>query len=303
MKTSILNQDAECVVLKMYKEEDMLPLDQPDASHAFNAMIVASGVEQELTNYQKMKESHCFLTLFKERKIMRVSISGTQCMGKSTVVEDFLKKWEMYGTSEKTYRNVIQERGLSINRETTPEVQSIIMDHLCDQILGKTKDDYVIHDRNPIDCLAYSIYMNCKGVEGFDDDFIINQIQIAREAIKHYDIIFFIALNQYNMVPLVDDSLRDSDKKYREEVDIIFKEIYGTYLNQNGPYFDFSDCPAIIEIFGTPEERIKMIEFYINENGDMFGDEDSLISDELIDLRGNPLEESTLSDDDIEIII
>jgi hypothetical protein len=43
--------------------------------------------------------------------------------------------------------------------------------------------------------------------------------------------------------------------------------------------FPASDCPAIIEIFGNQEERIKMTELYLTESGKPYGEDQSLISD------------------------
>jgi hypothetical protein len=39
------------------------------------------------------------------------------------------------------------------------------------------------------------------------------------------------------------------------------------------------DAPPIIEIFGSPEERIKLMELYLDKDGKAFGEEKSLISD------------------------
>lgn len=214
---------------------------------------------------------------------MRIAISATQCIGKTTLVKDFLKNWPMYETSKKTYRDLIREKNLPINKETTPETQSLLMDCICDEIMTKSRDDFFIMDRSPIDCLVYSLWANLKGIEGFDDEFIKTQILLAREATSFFDIIFYIPINKYNNVEIVSDNFRDIDPEYRMEIDNIFHEIYRTYSEKIGPYFNFEDCPAVIEIFGNEEERIEMIGFYVNENGNAYGEDESLISDITID--------------------
>ena len=212
---------------------------------------------------------------------MRIGISGTQNIGKSTVVTDFLKKWDTYETPTLSYRDVLKEKGLPCNKETTPETQTIIMNHLCDQLMYSTIADSIITDRTPYDVLVYSLYQNAKGVDGFTDEYITKQIELAREASTFYDIIFQIPIVKDHDVKMVEDGVRDTDPQYREEIDNIFGAIYKTYFDQNGPFFKFEDCPAVIEIFGTPEERIKMVEMYVSEDGSAYGDDDSLISDEI----------------------
>jgi hypothetical protein len=45
-----------------------------------------------------------------------------------------------------------------------------------------------------------------------------------------------------------------------------------------GKVFPSEDCPAVIEIFGSPEERIKMTQLYLQENGQPYGEEQSLLT-------------------------
>ena len=190
---------------------------------------------------------------------MRIGISGTQNIGKSTLIADFIQKWNMYETSEATYRDILEEKELDCNRDTTPETQTLIINHLCDQIMHKTRDDDVITDRTPYDALAYSLYQHAKGVEGFTEEFISNQIILAKEASSFYDIIFHIPIVKEHDIPIAEDGLRDTNPEYRVEMDNIFSAIFSTYFNQTGPFFKFGDCPAVIEIFGTKEERMEML--------------------------------------------
>ena len=64
----------------------------------------------------------------------------------------------------------------------------------------------------------------------------------------------------------------------REEINNIFTAMMSSYYKGDRKLFPITDCPAVIEIFGKPDERIKLAEFYINENGNMFGEDESLIT-------------------------
>jgi len=211
---------------------------------------------------------------------MRIGVSGTQNIGKSTVIKDFLERWDMYETPEKSYRDVLKEKGLSCNQETTPETQTIVLNHLCDSVMDFAhRLDNVITDRTPYDALAYSMWANAKGIEGFDDEFIMGQINLAREASSFYDIIFHIPIVEGHDVEIVEDDLRDTDPDFRVEMDNIFSAIFSTYFKQEGPFFKWGDCPAVIELFGSPEERMELMKLYVNKDGVAYGEEDSLVTD------------------------
>ena len=218
---------------------------------------------------------------------MRIGISGTQNIGKSTVVADFLDKWDMYETPDISYRDVLIEKGLDCNQKTTPETQTIIMNHLCDHLMGTDRLDNIIIDRTPYDALAYTMWANAKGMDGFTDEFVQTQIALARESASLFDIIFHIPIVKDHDIKMEADDLRDTDPIFREEVDNIFSAIFSTYFTQTGPFFKFGDCPAVIELFGSKEERIEMLKFYINEDGVCFGEEDSLVTDAMNEMAGD----------------
>lgn len=217
---------------------------------------------------------------------MRIGISGCHNSGKTTLIKDILAKWPMYTTPTSSYRDIIKEKGLPINQETTPETQQLLMDSICDQIMGTKKDDNIILDRTPYDCLVYSMWAYCKGTPGFDDEFMQKQILLAREASSFFDIIFHIPIVEGHDIPIVADGLRATDPEYRTEINNLFSEVFSTYFTQSGPYFKKDDCPAVIEIFGTPEERIEMVKLYLNDNGNPYGEDESLVADGIMTMDG-----------------
>jgi hypothetical protein len=93
-----------------------------------------------------------------------------------------------------------------------------------------------------------------------------------------YDILFFIPLTKVSNVEIVDNGSRNIDPVYREEIDNIFKVFQESYHRGDGRIFPKDDTPAIIEIFGNPQERIKLTEFYLKEDGKIYGEDESLLS-------------------------
>jgi hypothetical protein len=207
---------------------------------------------------------------------MKIAVIGTQNIGKSTYINDFLKKWPMYKTPQSSYRDLIKKQNLPHSKDGTEESQTLILNNLVDQIINSSKEDFVIFDRCVVDVLAYSTWLCINGK--VSEKFVDQQRIIVRETLRLYDILFFIPLTKVSKIEIVDDGTRNADPVYREEIDNIFKAFQEAYHRGDGRIFPKDDTPPVIEIFGSPEERIKLTEFYINSDGKQYGEEESLLN-------------------------
>lgn len=135
------------------------------------------------------------------------------------------------------------------------------------------KNDYVIFDRCPLDNLVYSLWCCDKKKGKIDEKFISKCIPIVRESMKSLDIIFFLPITKVSPVQIVEDGKRETDEIYIKEIDALFKSLNVQYKHGLGrtPFFPADDSPAIIEIFGNPIERIQMIKWYLDAEGDLIG--------------------------------
>ena len=212
---------------------------------------------------------------------MRISITGTACQGKSTLIKDMLSEWTNYKTPENTYRSLINKDKHS--RKTTEEVQWKILNHMVDEQQKYRSGDKVLFDRCPLDNIAYTIWANAKG--NISDEFVEKCIPIIKESMKFLDIIFYIPITQHNPVDISDDGTRDADKYYIEEIDHILKNLYGQWREDTDVFFQKDDKPAIIEIFGSPQERIEMIKLYIDNDGDAISEQGIINPSEISEIE------------------
>lgn len=214
---------------------------------------------------------------------MKIAIVGTQNIGKSTFVEDFITEWPAYH-SPTIYRDTINDNNLPINKESCEETQEAILNAFVEEA-AEAEGDYVIFDRCVLDNLAYTMWLNAK--ERVSDDFVKKTIDIVRETLTTFDIIYFLPITKHSPIPIVEGENRDEDPDFREEIDVIFKSLMHAYQQSSRVYYPFDHelgCPPIIEIFGTREERVQISKFYVNEDGDIFDEEDSMIDPD--DLEG-----------------
>ena len=234
---------------------------------------------------------------------MRIAICGTSNIGKSTLINDFLNEWNMYGREVRSYRDVLNEKGLPHSKNTTKESQKAILDYMVDTLKEFKKGDKVIFDRCPLDNLVYSMWAMSQEGNDVDEDFVDECIPIVREALTNLDIIFFLPITKFNKIDIVENGERETDQKYIKEIDNFFKVLQRHYHEhpQDNPFFPRDDSPALIEVFGTPEERIAMIRLYIDAEGDLIGGTDGssdIFTPENLDLMEELLKSQNLAKKD-----
>jgi hypothetical protein len=211
---------------------------------------------------------------------MRISFSGAACTGKTTTLHEFLRRWPAYKQPEASYRSVITNNKHS--KQTDKNTQRKIIEFMIDQQKQYTLHDKVAFDRCGLDNIVYSLWAHDKGKKGFTEDFISTGMGLVRESMRSLDIIFLMTRDQ--MPPVIENNnKREVDPKYIEETDNIFKAIYKQFSTSGAlSLFPHGDSPVLIEISGTTEERIEQIGMYINPEGDMYGEEQSLVNTEEI---------------------
>jgi len=203
---------------------------------------------------------------------MKIAFIGTHCNGKTTLVEEFLQKWPMYKRPEKTYRDLIKEKNIPNNREGTEESQKIILNALIDEVQAAvaTGNENLVFDRCVIDNIAYSLWLFDK--EKVSEQFIMDCKFLAVQTLKLLDIVFYLPLR--DEIELSEKESRDTDPKYREEIDNIFTALVQSYEKQTGAFFPLEDCPAVIRLEGPPDLRCEQIRLYLKETGQPYNEQD-----------------------------
>lgn len=207
---------------------------------------------------------------------MRIAVTGTACVGKSTFIKDFLHNWEgIYNKPDTSYRDILSENGLKHSKDTCKETQQKILDFMVDQHMTYTRDDHIIFDRCPIDNIVYSLYSYDKQLSDIDEEFIESCIPLVKESMRFIDIIFYIPYDK--TIDIKDNGTRETDPEYIEQVDNIIRQIEYQSLQPESVFFHTDDRPAIIQITGNPRERIRQASMYVTDDGNTFDEGDSEI--------------------------
>ena len=200
---------------------------------------------------------------------MRIAISGSQCQGKSTLCNDIITTWPTFKKSPESYRKIVKEQNLPTNKHATKDSQRKILNSICDDIKLYKKGDKVIFDRCGLDNLIYSLWSMDKGLSDIDNAFITECVELVKESMRNIDIILYTPITKVAPVEVEEREDRDIDIEYITEIDNLFKAVSYQHLTGKCPFFHRDDAPPIIEIFGSREERIHLLKYYIDLSGEL----------------------------------
>ncbi len=191
---------------------------------------------------------------------MRIAISGSHSLGKSTVVNDWMAQHPGFLREEEPYRalGLYGPYEILFRDASTKLHNGIQLFYNISRIhrYGNFADD-VIFDRAPVDYLAYSQYTANQGSTDIDDAFVESMVPAVRESMDHLDILAFVPRSEDWPVAMEDDGIRPVDYAYRDEVDAIFKEIYREGRFQ---VFPEKNSPLLVELGGSRETRLSQLQ-------------------------------------------
>ena len=197
---------------------------------------------------------------------MRIAVSGSHSLGKSTVVNDWVARHPHFKREEEPYRALALHGPYEILfRDASTRLQNGIQLYYNISRVHRYADSSseVIFDRSPVDYIAYSQYTADQRSTDIDNAFVESMVPIARESLDHLDILAFVPKSEDWPVEMEEDGIRPVDHAYRNEVDEIFKQIYregrfGVMPPSKGP------GPLLIELIGPRQERLDQLQSAID---------------------------------------
>lgn len=180
---------------------------------------------------------------------MKISLSGTQCVGKTTVINLLEKKLKGFNFYKDSKTREVKDYDLPHSENANDYTQIITLSNMVKD--ASRKDNNFITDRCILDNLVYSKYLVDRDKISKD---LFNVIyNSCLDLIKKYDFIFVLQPN----IKLVDNNFRSLDKQYRLDIN----EIFNYYLN----HFAHKGIYNIIKV--EQKENKDRIDFIINKMG------------------------------------
>lgn len=196
---------------------------------------------------------------------MRIAVSGSHSLGKSTVVNDWVARHPHFAREEEPYRALGLHGPYEIlfRDESTRLHNGIQLYYNVSRVNRyATAAEDVIFDRAPVDYLAYSQFTADTGCTDIDDAFVESMVPAVVESLDRLDVLAFVPKSDVWPVEMEADGIRPIDHAYRDAVDTIFKQIYreGRFGVLRG-----TKCPRLIELVGSRDQRLEQLSLAIDE--------------------------------------
>jgi hypothetical protein len=196
---------------------------------------------------------------------MRIAISGSHSLGKSTIVNEWVASHPHFQREEEPYRalGLYGPYEILFRDASTKLHNGIQMYYNIGRVYRYCHfTDNVIFDRSPVDYIAYSQFTATQGTTDINEAFVESMVPAVKESLGHLDILAFVPKSDAWPVAMEDDGIRPVDHAYRDAVDAIFKQIYrdgrfDVLPKKNGPH--------LVELWGSREQRLAQLQAAIDE--------------------------------------
>jgi len=185
---------------------------------------------------------------------MRLAISGTHCSGKSSLVEAFLLAHPEFTHEPEAYFQLQELYGESFSAEPSSDDFLQQLEHHSERLQQYQPGSRVVFDRCAIDYVAYLQALIDLKRHAADVVILNRSIDLARNAFQLVDIVVFLPANRSHIY--VPD---EEDPELRAAVDTNLERFL---LNDELDLFA-DGRPIVLEVCGTIEQRLEMIEMAI----------------------------------------
>tara|TARA_R110000868_G_scaffold8205_3_gene42546 strand:- start:137640 stop:138212 length:573 start_codon:yes stop_codon:yes gene_type:complete len=188
---------------------------------------------------------------------MKIAVSGTHFMGKSTLISDFLAAHPEYRTELEPYYQLQEQEDSELALE--PSLDSLLnqLDFSIEQFNKCIDEDNIIFDRCPVDFIAYSMCELNQDEIDINDSEIAERFMDVKGCLNHLDVIIFIPMCDEDAIEYTEEN-----PAYRKMADKYFKQLYRDDICDIFPTYN---QPRIIELTGGRETRLKALENIICE--------------------------------------
>ena len=177
---------------------------------------------------------------------MRIAVSGTHGVGKSTLIDEFVRRHPEFVLEPEPYTVLVEDFGEEFSAEPCVEDFRRQLEFNIERLSEYAADDNVIYERCPVDFLAYIHALDPQSTEVL--------LESITKAMQQLDLIVYI--------PLDATSGEDEFPKLQRAVDRRLSAIY-----REDKFGIMSSTTAIVvEAEGPTDNRLKTLENAISAN-------------------------------------
>lgn len=168
---------------------------------------------------------------------MRIAVSGTHGVGKSTLIDEFLSKHHEFTHEPEPYTVMVEDFGEEFSDEPKVEDFRRQLDFNIERLRQHAPGEKVIYERCPIDFLAYIDALDAGSVEAF--------LGPVAQAMQNLDLIVYLPLDE-------DQTLESEYPKLQQAVD---RRLSKMLLDDE---FGIINTP-VVEASGSTAQRLSVV--------------------------------------------
>jgi len=173
---------------------------------------------------------------------MKIGLTGTMSVGKSTLAKALGELEQFKGYAVQTERSkYLRDMGISLNTDSTLKGQLVFAAERSIELMQPN----IITDRTVYDVCAFTL--SAKSIGWFEKRYFTEVLMAIR---TEYDAIIYVSPEG---VEIENNGVRETDAKYREQIDITIREMLVEFKPKK-----------LITVKGTTEERIATIISQLN---------------------------------------
>ena len=175
---------------------------------------------------------------------MRIAVSGTHGVGKSTLIDAFLRRHPEFVHEPEPYTVMVEDMGEEFSAEPSVEDFRRQLDFNIQRLSQHTPGENVIYERCPVDFLAYIHALDRKGAEAL--------LERVSDAMQHLDLIVYLPLDERTGEPEFPKLQRAVDHRLSS---IFRDDEFGIVSSTNA---------IVVEAQGPTDHRLRTLEKLMN---------------------------------------
>lgn len=178
---------------------------------------------------------------------MRLAISGSHGTGKSTLIAAFAKRCPRYACEPEAFETLGDEIDLSESGGPTAEGLHALLEYTARAVAAHGRDARVVHERSPVDYLAYAAASRRSWPKGEVGRFLAIHVPIVRACLRHLDRIAFLPVSPDG------PGRPGEDARFRRRVD---EHLRRALIDDDYDLFAGRDSPRVVELSPLPERQL-----------------------------------------------
>ena len=179
---------------------------------------------------------------------MRVAVSGSHSVGKSTLIAAFLSRHPQYAHEPEAFEVLADDVDLTEAGVPTPDGLRTLLEYTVSAVQAHSPKAGVMFERSPVDYLAYAAASGSAWEANERQGFLAAHTPIVRASIRDLDLVAYLPMPVTGV-----GRRRGEDWRFRQQVDLWLRRVL---LDDEYELFAEKPSPRVVVLPATPDRQL-----------------------------------------------